>query len=172
MEIKPKQNRRADLTQLIKLVNDWFNSDLLIQFEIINRKNKKERILCSIDSDAEYIHHDHDDLIFGHERIGGCHRWFEATDIWDNEKDNLYSDECGDWVERGALNGYLVNHFSQTVTDYPEDDKKRIEYYDETFGSLVDDMEDNGKLTKDELNDWLKDFRTSKRYSLRFVGDD
>ena len=40
MEIKPTQNRRADLTQLIKLVNDWFNSDLLIQFEIINRKNK------------------------------------------------------------------------------------------------------------------------------------
>ena len=172
MEIKPTQNRRADLTQLIKLVNDWFNSDLLIQFEIINRKNKKERILCSMNSDAEYIHHDHDDLIFGHERVGGCHRWLDATDIWDNEKDNPYSDECGDWVERGTLNRYLVNQFSQTTTDYPEDDRKRIEYYDETFDSLVDDMGDMGKLTKDEVNDWLEDFRTSKSYSLRFVGDD
>ena len=152
-------SRLADLDELIEVSDRNFDSDNTVSFEVINRKNKKERLLFDIHPAGE------GGTVSHTRRLAevAVYDWRKIPDL-DNK-----------WVGCEVIdNGYEVNQWSQTTTDFPKGDQKRLDYH-ETFDDVIYDLclhkgvEGEGKFTRDELNDFLDDYFRQSDYNVRMV---
>ena len=138
--------------QIIESVNERWDYEDNIWFEIIDKDTTKRRILCHVASDSSYLYND----------CKTTYRYIVIDSIW-NSKER-------DWVSAKVIpHGYIINQLTHTSHKYPIEN---VEYYETTFHDLTNEIDWHCDRfeSREELNDWFRSFSKKWGYRLKFNG--